>query len=319
MIRAEASPAQVIEMTRGMFRRGRGRFGPQAALVTGESTSIQARGTAVDSSLLIVGLNSRTSPSDVRERFWMDEIARSEVAARLAHSAGISEVVVLLGKARIEYIVWADDPSDAATSILQVLSQRFGLKLCEWEHFYRVTDTAAVAHVFALACEAASDNDADDVDSRAELAAAWQHARQAGTTGRLLDALFTKAFALADQARANALRTTLSNAIAGEAKSFHKKLLAERVQPATAVLRVRVEDICRQELEVFERSLPAMNSPQKDTMTELRVRVTKRIASEVEHELKGLKQTAAQQNTAETAQRLLTHGLLRNAINRSQN
>jgi glutamyl-tRNA reductase len=250
----------------------------------------------------------------------MDDIARSEVTATLARSEGISEVVVLLGDARIEYIVWADDPSDAATSILQVLSQRFGLKLCEWEHFYRVTDTAAVAHVFALACGAASDNDADDVDSLAELGAAWQHARKAGTTGRLLDALFTKAFALADQARVNALRPgmTVSNAIAAEAKSFQKKLLAERVQPAAAVLRVRVEDICRHELEAFERSLPAMNSPQKDTMTELRVRVTKRIASEVEHELKGLKQTAAQQNMAETAQRLLTHGLLRDAINRSQ-
>lgn len=285
-----------------------------------ESTSIEARGTTVDSSLVIVGLNSRTSPSGVRERFWMDDIARSEVAATLARSEGISEVVVLLGDARIEYIVWADDPSDAATSILQVLSQRFGLKLCEWEHFYRVTDTAAVAHVFALACGAASDNDADDVDSLAELGAAWQHARKAGTTGRLLDALFTKAFALADQARANALRPgmTVSNAIAAEAKSFQKKLLAERVQPAAAVLRMRVEDICRHELEAFERSLPALNSPQKDTMTELRVRVTKRIASEVEHELKGLKQTAAQQNMAETAQRLLTHGLLRDAINRSQ-
>jgi glutamyl-tRNA reductase len=250
----------------------------------------------------------------------MDEIARSEVAATLAHSEGISEVVVLVGKVRIEYTVWADDPSDAATSILQVLSQRFGLKLCEWEHFYRLTDTAAVTHLFALACEAQSDNEGNDVDTRAELESVWRQARQAGTSGRLLDALFAKAFALADQARAKALRPgmSLGDAIASEAKAFQKKLLAERVQPAAAVLRLRVEDICRQELEAFERSLPAMNSPQKDTLTELRVRVTKRIASEVEHELKGLKHTAAQQNMAETAQRLLTHGLLRDAINRSQ-
>ena len=249
----------------------------------------------------------------------MDEIARSEVAAALAHSEGISEVVVLVGKARIEYIVWADDPSDAASSILQLLSQRFGLKLCEWEHFYRVTDMAAVAHIFALAC-AASDDDGDDVGTRAELESAWQQARHAGTSGRLLDALFAKALAFANHAPANALRPrmSLSDAIAREAKTFQKKLLAERVLPAAAVLRVRVEDICRQELEAFERALPAMNSPQKDTLTELRVRVTKRIASEVEHELKGLKQTAAQQNMAETSLRLLSHGLLRDAINRSQ-
>lgn len=274
----------------------------------------------MDSSLVIVGLNSRTSPSGVRERFWMDEIARSEVAAALAHSDGISEVVVLVGKARIEYIVWADDPSDAATSILQLLSQRFGLKLCEWEHFYRVTDTAAVAHIFGLACEAASNDDGDDVGTRAELESAWQQARHAGTSGRLLDALFARALAFANHVPANALRPrmSLSDAIAREAKTFQKKLLAERVLPAAAVLRVRVEDICRQELEAFERALPAMNSPQKDTLTELRVRVTKRIASEVEHELKGLKQTAAQQNMAETSLRLLSHGLLRDAINRSQ-
>jgi glutamyl-tRNA reductase len=275
----------------------------------------------VDSSLVIVGLSSRTASSSVRERFWMDEIARSEAATKLTRSDGISEALVLVTKSRVEFVVWADDPSDAANSILQLLSQKFGLKLCEWEHFYRVTDTAAIAHVFSLACETADDPDEPAADNLQQLNDAWKQADAAGTSGPMLDALFAKAVALADRINANTLKpgAVPADMIAAEAKSFRKKLLADRVTPAAAVLRVRVEEICRHEMETFERALGPMNEPQRNTLNEVRVRVTKRIGSEVEHELKELKQIAEQQNMSETAQRLLTHRQMHDAINRSQN
>jgi glutamyl-tRNA reductase len=272
----------------------------------------------VDSSLVIVGLSSRTSSSNVRERFWMDEIARSEAAARLARAEGISEVVVLVTSERTEYIVWADDPSEAANSILQLLSQKFGLKLCEWKNFYRVTDKAAIAHVFSLLCGSRTEDGEDVAMLREALKSAWTQARAAGTSGRMLDTLFTRAFALVDANSARPASMT-PEAIGAEAKTFQKKLLAERLVPAAAIVRVRVEEICRQELDALERTLGPLNEPQKNALAEMKVRVTKRIAGEVEHELKGLKQTARQQNLAETAQRLIDHGQMRDLISRSQN
>jgi len=282
-------------------------------------------GYAVDSSLVIVGLSSRTSPQSVRERFWMDEIARSEATARLARSEGISEALVLVTKARTEFIVWANDPSDAANSILYLLAHRFGLKLCEWEHFYRETDQAAIAHVFSLTCGSKLEAEEEPIAVRESLRNAWTQARTAGTSGRMLDALLNKAFALADAADVHTPRgavaseSVIGEVIAVEAKQFQKKLLAERVAPAAAMVRVRVEDICRQEMDAFERALGPVNEPQKNSMAELKVRVTKRIASEVEHELKGLDQTAKHENLAEAVQRLINHGQMRDLVNRSQN
>lgn len=279
----------------------------------------------MDSSLVIVGLSSRTSPTSVRERFWMDEIGRTEAAAKLARSEGISEAIVVVTKARTEYIVWAEDPSDAANSILHLLAKNFGLKLCEWEHFYRVTDKAAIAHVFSLLCGNKLEQDEDASALRSAMQSAWTQARTAGTSGRMLDALLTKAFALADSAKTHTPRGEAANEniatelIAAEAKQFQKKLVAERVAPAAAMVRVRVEDICRQELDAFERALGPVNEPQRNSLAEMKVRVTKRIASEVEHELKGLDQTVSQENLAETAKRLISHGQMRDAVSRSQN
>jgi glutamyl-tRNA reductase len=274
----------------------------------------------VDSTLVIVGLSARTSPEAVRERFWLDEVMRSEVAAKLARSEGISEAVLLVTNSRIEYIVWADDPSDAANSILLLLSNRFGLKLCEWEHFYRLTDTPAVTHVFTLACESGTDENESSAELRSHMQDAWIQARNAGISGRMLDLLFTKAFALADRIKASTAKpSAVIEMIAADARSFPKELVAERVVPATAALRVRVEDICRQELETFEQELGPISESQRNSLAELKVRVTKRIAGEVEHGLKGLKQTVAYENSAETAQRLISHGHMRDLVNRSQN
>jgi glutamyl-tRNA reductase len=247
----------------------------------------------------------------------MDEIARSEAAARLARAEGISEAVVLATRERTEFIVWAEDPSEAANSILQLLSQRFALKLCEWERFYRLTDKAAIAHVFSGVCGGTAEPDEDPTVLRDALKVAWMQAQTTGTSGRMLDTLFAKALALAEGTSEAAAIS--ADAIATEAKLLQKSLLAERLVPAAAVVRVRVEDICRRELEALERALAPLNEPQRDALAESKVRVTKRIAGEVEHELKSLKQTARQENLAETAQRLISHGQMRDVITRSHN
>src|SRR5205085_8805473 len=106
---------------------------------------------AVEPSLMVVGLNFRTAPVAVRERFWISEARRSEALAHLQRSEGIEEVVVLATCNRTEFIVWADDPSLAANSVLRLLSSDYGLKLCEWKHFYRLLDEAALVHIFRVA------------------------------------------------------------------------------------------------------------------------------------------------------------------------
>jgi glutamyl-tRNA reductase len=105
----------------------------------------------VDPSLMVIGLNHRTAPVAVRERFWMSESQRLEALRELLQAEGIEEVIVLATCNRTEFLLWANDSSLAANSVLRLLSAEYGLKLCEWRHFYRLLDEKALLHIFQVA------------------------------------------------------------------------------------------------------------------------------------------------------------------------
>jgi glutamyl-tRNA reductase len=87
----------------------------------------------------------------VRERFWISEGRRVEALVQLTKAEGVEEVVVLVTCNRTEFLLWANDASLAANSVLRFLSSEYGLKLCEWKHFYRLLDDAALLHIFRVA------------------------------------------------------------------------------------------------------------------------------------------------------------------------
>jgi glutamyl-tRNA reductase len=132
----------------------------------------------------------------------------------------------------------------------------------------------------------------------------------------MLEALFTRALALADPQHAP---EALAEAIESEARTFQKQLVAERIAPAAAVLRVRIEEICRQQLDSLERVLGPLDESQRQVLVEARLRVTKHIAGEVAHELRDLQDRASTQDMADAAQRLINRGHVRDLIHRSQN
>jgi len=70
--------------------------------------------------------------------------------AELGREEGVEEVIILATGDRTEFIVWASDSSLAANSVLRYLSSKYDLKLCEWKHFYRLLDDAALLHIFTV-------------------------------------------------------------------------------------------------------------------------------------------------------------------------
>jgi len=149
---------------------------------------------------MVVGLNHRTAPVAVRERFWIGEERRYEVLVQLARAEGIEEVIVLATCNRTEFLLWADDPSLAANSVFRLLSAEYGLKLKEWEHFYRLLDDAALLHIFRVA---------SSLDSMligepqivSQLKAAWEQAKKVGSAARFLDAVLQKALTVSKRVR----------------------------------------------------------------------------------------------------------------------
>jgi glutamyl-tRNA reductase len=163
---------------------------------------------ALEPTLMVVGLNYRTAPVGVRERFWISEDRRYQALIELSRAEGIEEVIVLATCNRTEFLLWVSDVTLAANSVMRLLGAEYGLLLCEWQHFYRLLDEAALLHIFRVA---------SSIDSMvvgepqivSQVKQAWQQAQKVGATGRFLDAVMQKALTVSKRVRSE---TAIGNA-----------------------------------------------------------------------------------------------------------
>ena len=157
----------------------------------------------MESTLLLIGLNHRTAPLAIRERFFVGENRRYDVLRQLSGAEGIEEVVVLSIPCRTEFLIWASDATLAANSLLQFLGREHGLKLSEWEHFYRLLDDAALTHVFRVTAGL----DSLVLGERAiaaQVQAALEQASTVGASGPFLKALLEAAVQVAARVHSQA-------------------------------------------------------------------------------------------------------------------
>jgi glutamyl-tRNA reductase len=390
---------------------------------------------------MVVGLNHRTASVAVRERFWISETRRVEALAQLSRAEGIEEVIVLATCNRTEFLLWANDAALAANSVLRYLSSEYGLKLCEWKHFYRLLDDAALLHIFSVASSLDS-MVLGEPQIVAQVKAAWQQAQKVESTARFLDAVSVP-YAAVELARqvfgslanknvllmgagkmselsarylvnsgaaavkvvnrtyehALELATKLGGAaiafderwqhlvdadivisstscphtilsreeaeiiarerperplvlvdialprdidpgvrevpgvflydiddlekvvqhnagereaaaaearkiVAEEAEGFRRKLLAERVVPTIIALRIRLEQLCRQELESLKTEYGPFSKDQDQMLNAVTSRITQRIAGSLARELKELPEKVEQEQMTAAVQRL---------------
>jgi glutamyl-tRNA reductase len=154
----------------------------------------------MEPTLMVIGLNHRTAPLAMRERFWISEKRRYEVLQQLKTAEGIEEIAVLCTRCRTEFLMWASEPTAAASSLLQFLSSDCGLRLTEWQHFYRLLDEAALTHIFRVT---------SGLDSLflgepqvvAQVEGAWQQARAVGATGTFLNTTLNKSLEVSRRVR----------------------------------------------------------------------------------------------------------------------
>ena len=162
----------------------------------------------MEPTLMVVGLNYRTAPVAVRERFWISENRRYQALVNLSQAEGIEEVIVLATCNRTEFCLWANDVTLAANSVMRLLGSEYGLKLCEWKHFYRLLDEAALLHIFKVASSLDS-MVIGEPQVISQVKQAWQQAQKVGATGRFLDAVLQKALTVSKRVRSE---TAIGNA-----------------------------------------------------------------------------------------------------------
>src|SRR5450755_458372 len=154
----------------------------------------------VDPTLMVVGLNYRTAPVGIRERFWISEDRRYQALVQLSQAEGIDEVIVLATCNRTEFLLWVSDVTLAANSVMRLLGSEYGLKLCEWKHFYRLLDEAALLHIFRVASSLDS-MVIGEPQVVSQVKEAWNQAQKMGTAGRFLDAVLQKALTVSNRVR----------------------------------------------------------------------------------------------------------------------
>ncbi len=109
---------------------------------------------------------------------------------------------------RTEFWLWANDVTLAANSMMRLLGAEYGLKLCEWNHFYRLLDEAALLHIFRVASSLDS-MVVGEPQVVSQVKEAWQQAQKVGATGRFLDAVLQKALTVSKRVRTE---TAIGNA-----------------------------------------------------------------------------------------------------------
>ena len=152
--------------------------------------------------VVIVGLNHRSAPIEVRESVAFENSYVRDALMRLRAYPSIHESVILSTCNRVEVIAAAPDAGaafdDIAVFLAEQKAQRHAGPLDE--HMYKYQDAEAVRHLFRVAASLDS-MVVGEPQILGQLKQYYESAQQAGTVGAILHRLFHRSFSVAKRVR----------------------------------------------------------------------------------------------------------------------
>lgn len=149
---------------------------------------------------IVIGLNHRTAPVEVRERLSFSNEQAREFLTKLRSKPGVSAVVLLSTCNRTEFYMFFTNEI-ARTAVIEVLCQRAGLEFSELKRYlYVYTENDCVRHLFRVAAGLDS-MVLGETQILGQVKDAYQLALEAGTTGGYFNALFQQALAVGKRVR----------------------------------------------------------------------------------------------------------------------
>ncbi len=150
--------------------------------------------------ILCLGLNHRTAPVEVRERFAVGTAKLGEAANELVALAEATEGVVISTCNRTEFYLAAEDARTAFGLVETRLAEKIRLDSRVATHFYRKEKTEAARHL----CRVVSGLDSmmlGETEIFGQVKQAYQAALESGATGAVLNKLFQRAFGVGKKVR----------------------------------------------------------------------------------------------------------------------
>ena len=147
---------------------------------------------------LLTGINHKSAPLEVREHFAIPEAQLPGVVQRLAQYPGIQEALIVSTCNRVEFLAHT---TNGTADLAGFLAEHFGAHAEEFrKYFYEFREKDAIRHLFRVASSLDS-MVVGEPQILGQIKEAYAVARAMGTISSQLDALLTRAFAVAKKIR----------------------------------------------------------------------------------------------------------------------
>jgi glutamyl-tRNA reductase len=173
--------------------------------------------------LLCLGLNHRTAPVEVRERFAVGMTKLGEAANELIALAEASEGVVISTCNRTEFYLAAEDAQAAFQRVESRLAEKIHLDSSVAAHFYRKEKNEAAKHL----CRVVSGLDSmmlGETEIFGQVKQAYGSALEAGATGLILNKVFQRAFGIGKKVRSETAIQEGSTSVGNVAVDLAEKI-----------------------------------------------------------------------------------------------
>src|SRR5438045_1863638 len=157
-------------------------------------------------SLVLVGVNHKSAPVEVRERLAIQDWRLQEATRRLLETPGVEEAYILSTCNRVELLVAnssdAEDGRYGATSAIHnFLNEYFAVDVHSLSpHLYEIHQQEAVRHVFRVAASLDS-MIVGEPQLLGQVKSSYTIARSAGAVGPQLEELLSRALSVAKRVR----------------------------------------------------------------------------------------------------------------------
>jgi glutamyl-tRNA reductase len=170
---------------------------------------------------VLIGVNHRTAPVEVREQFAIPEARLPEAVKSLASHPGVEEAMIVSTCNRVEILART---SDSCPGLDGFLHDFYGFDPAPYrQYLYEYREADAVKHVFRVASSLDS-MVVGEPQILGQVKEAYATARAVGTVNSQLDALLTRAFAVAKRVRNETAVATSAVSVASVAVDLAKKI-----------------------------------------------------------------------------------------------
>ena len=150
--------------------------------------------------MVCLGLNHRTAPVEIRERFSVPPHRLQNAGKSIRELPGVEQCVVLSTCNRMEIYYWSDNPENAREHILSHFLGDGRGKVDMASHFYCHQGASALEHL----CRVLSGLDSmvlGETEIFGQVKTAYQMALDAGVTAACANKTFQKAFTIGKRVR----------------------------------------------------------------------------------------------------------------------